>query len=41
MVAVMKKNEVSWTHDPAPEMDSAVFAQWQALLEKRVGMQLT
>lgn len=41
MVAVMKKNEISWTHSPAPEMDEAMFAQWQALLEARVGMQLT
>jgi len=41
MVAVMKKNEISWTHEPASEMDAAMFAQWQALLEKRVGMQLT
>lgn len=41
MVAVMKKNEISWVHSPAPEMDEAMFAQWQELLEARVGMQLT
>jgi type IV pilus assembly protein PilK len=40
MVAVMKKNEVSWAHSPAPEMGEAMFAQWQALLDARVGMQI-
>lgn len=41
MVATMKKNETTWMHSRASEMDSTTFSQWQMLLETRIGMQLT
>lgn len=37
----MIKKETSWVRERVPEMSLSMFTQWQALLETRIGMQLT